>query len=88
MYRPIVVLFILTTSLLYSQTPAFAGDKLFLYLNNQVLRQSGPGPTFELINFGDTSKSVNALFFINSTTGYASRGGRIFNTTDTGDTWV
>lgn len=88
MYRSIVVIFILTTSLLYSQTPEFAGDKLFLYLNNQVLRQSGPGPTFQLINFGDTSKSVNALFFINSTTGYASRGGRIYKTTDTGDNWV
>ncbi|MBK7869045.1 MAG: hypothetical protein IPJ75_19735 [Ignavibacteriales bacterium] len=88
MYRSIVVLFILSTSLLYSQIPGFAGDKLFLLLNKQVLRQSGPGPTFQLINFGDTSKSVNALFFINSTTGYASRGGRIFKTTDTGDTWA
>ncbi|MBK7267922.1 MAG: T9SS type A sorting domain-containing protein [Ignavibacteriales bacterium] len=88
MYRLIVVIFILTTSLLYSQIPGFAGDKLFVYMNNQVFRQAGPGPTFELINFGDTSKSVNALFFINSTTGYASRGGRIFKTTDTGNTWV
>jgi photosystem II stability/assembly factor-like uncharacterized protein len=41
-----------------------------------------------LINFGDTATSINVLFFINSTTGYASRGGIIFKTTDTGTSWV